>query len=246
MENKTGKYFKYAIGEIVLVVIGILIALQINNWNENQKEERVLNQSLLIIKSNIEDNLLMLDALKTERAKRQPYYKKEQIAILNNTFDLQTTQDALIAFVAFEFDANTSGYDALEKSPYLGLINGSPLHKLLLEHKTTIKDLYEMEKEANTGTDDLETKLGYVMDLNLLYFKASRNDDERKGANLNITDENWEMIVKELHNSVLFRNMISKVSIHDKTIIPKYDALIKISKEVIDEINKTTKAQHRV
>lgn len=33
MENKTGKYLKYAIGEIVLVVIGILIALQINNWN---------------------------------------------------------------------------------------------------------------------------------------------------------------------------------------------------------------------
>ncbi|MFK7783267.1 DUF6090 family protein, partial [Psychroserpens sp.] len=36
-ENKTGKYFKYAIGEIVLVVIGILIALQINNWNEQRK-----------------------------------------------------------------------------------------------------------------------------------------------------------------------------------------------------------------
>ena len=47
MENKTGtsseasakagKYFKYAIGEIILVVIGILIALQINNWNEKRK-----------------------------------------------------------------------------------------------------------------------------------------------------------------------------------------------------------------
>jgi len=34
--GKTGKYFKYAIGEIVLVVIGILIALSINNWNENR------------------------------------------------------------------------------------------------------------------------------------------------------------------------------------------------------------------
>ena len=35
-ENKFGKYVLYAIGEIVLVVIGILIALQVNNWNENR------------------------------------------------------------------------------------------------------------------------------------------------------------------------------------------------------------------
>ena len=47
-KNKTGKYLKYAIGEIVLVVIGILIALSINNWNEsrkigNKKQELILN-----------------------------------------------------------------------------------------------------------------------------------------------------------------------------------------------------------
>jgi uncharacterized membrane protein YidH (DUF202 family) len=41
-KNKIGKYLKYAIGEIILVVIGILIALSINNWNENKKN---INQS---------------------------------------------------------------------------------------------------------------------------------------------------------------------------------------------------------
>ena len=50
MENNTGKYFKYAIGEIILVVIGILIALQINNWNENnqdrKQEKKILSQLL--------------------------------------------------------------------------------------------------------------------------------------------------------------------------------------------------------
>ncbi len=38
-KNKTGRYIKYALGEIVLVVIGILIALSINSWNENRKKE---------------------------------------------------------------------------------------------------------------------------------------------------------------------------------------------------------------
>jgi len=40
-KGKTGKYFKYAFGEIILVVIGILIALQINNWNEQRKERNL-------------------------------------------------------------------------------------------------------------------------------------------------------------------------------------------------------------
>jgi hypothetical protein len=35
--NRTGRYLKYAIGEVILVMIGILLALQINNWNEERK-----------------------------------------------------------------------------------------------------------------------------------------------------------------------------------------------------------------
>jgi len=38
-ENKFGKYLTYAIGEIILVVIGILIAIQINDWNNNRIEK---------------------------------------------------------------------------------------------------------------------------------------------------------------------------------------------------------------
>lgn len=51
-QNKTGKYFKYAIGEIVLVVIGILIALQINNLNESAKNKR---QELVILENILQD-----------------------------------------------------------------------------------------------------------------------------------------------------------------------------------------------
>ena len=64
MENKTGKYFKYAIGEIVLVVIGILIALSINNWNNDKKDKQAelkyLNQ---IRKSRQENNLILKERI---------------------------------------------------------------------------------------------------------------------------------------------------------------------------------------
>jgi tetratricopeptide (TPR) repeat protein len=53
MENKTGKYLKYAIGEIMLVVIGILIALQINNWNDTRKLQKQETQILNEIKSDL-------------------------------------------------------------------------------------------------------------------------------------------------------------------------------------------------
>jgi hypothetical protein len=66
MENKTSKYFKYALGEIVLVVIGILIALQINNWNEERKdqirERATLNKFLQDLES---DSIFYQTNLKT-------------------------------------------------------------------------------------------------------------------------------------------------------------------------------------
>jgi type II secretory pathway pseudopilin PulG len=46
-EGKTGKYLKYAIGEIVLVMIGILLAVQVNNWNEQRKDRMQRAEFLL-------------------------------------------------------------------------------------------------------------------------------------------------------------------------------------------------------
>lgn len=60
-KNKTGKYLKYAIGEIVLVVIGILIALSINNWNENRKS---LIKEIALYSSIVSDLEVDKDKLK--------------------------------------------------------------------------------------------------------------------------------------------------------------------------------------
>ncbi len=60
-ENKPVKYMRYAIGEIVLVVIGIVIALQINNWNENRKEAIFEKKVLKEIQSSLRDNINFLN-----------------------------------------------------------------------------------------------------------------------------------------------------------------------------------------
>jgi len=65
MENKTSKYFKYAIGEIVLVVIGILIALQINTWNEHQKAIKKETEAINSLKQEIISNIEKLEGVLT-------------------------------------------------------------------------------------------------------------------------------------------------------------------------------------
>jgi hypothetical protein len=59
-DNKFRKYLLYAVGEILLVVIGILIALQIDNWNEHQKEEQFEIKLLSELRSSLEHNVSQL------------------------------------------------------------------------------------------------------------------------------------------------------------------------------------------
>ncbi|MCK0180637.1 DUF6090 family protein, partial [Flavobacteriaceae bacterium S0862] len=74
-EGKTGKYLKYAIGEIVLVVIGILMALQINNWNENRKDETRRKLLLNNLKIDLEQDLRRLATIDDFLEDRKNYSK---------------------------------------------------------------------------------------------------------------------------------------------------------------------------
>lgn len=60
-ENRVSKYLLYAIGEIVLVVIGILIALQINNWNEQRKLQGEVASIYAIVKSDLQSDIKSID-----------------------------------------------------------------------------------------------------------------------------------------------------------------------------------------
>ncbi len=74
-ENMTGKYLKYAIGEILLVMAGILLALQVNNWNESRKQDAQFKVTLEQLY-----NVLHVDVETFDR--NQTFYKN-QIGIIN-------------------------------------------------------------------------------------------------------------------------------------------------------------------
>ena len=61
IENGMSRYMFYALGEIILVVIGILIALQINNWNQNKIQKRQLEQILNIQSNDLKTDLENID-----------------------------------------------------------------------------------------------------------------------------------------------------------------------------------------
>ena len=92
MENKTSKYFKYAIGEIILVVIGILIALQINNWNENRKLKQQESTYYCKIKEDIISDLLNIQRSTESLDERQQTTKR----LLTNLLKIQDDKSVIL------------------------------------------------------------------------------------------------------------------------------------------------------
>jgi len=87
-DNRPLKYIRYAVGEIVLVVIGILIALQINTWNEERKDTKTETRSLFNLKSEFDHNQKLLQSIidiKQENIDQSRTYIE---LITNDTFPL--------------------------------------------------------------------------------------------------------------------------------------------------------------
>lgn len=135
MENKTGKYLKYALGEIVLVVIGILIALSINNWNETRKDQQELRNILQNIATDMRvDALNLKDNL--EYAKEE---NKRIKTFLNNKDYSGFTRDSLqksLQVYSYNSIWRTSGFDNLKNS---GITQYGEYEKVVKR----IKDYYD-------------------------------------------------------------------------------------------------------
>ena len=86
IENKTSKYFKYAVGEIILVVIRILIALSMNNWNEHRKN-KIKEQQYLTSFKNLPVDMDIMDNLMSDRIFLNRVGDRKRLStILNNLY----------------------------------------------------------------------------------------------------------------------------------------------------------------
>ena len=135
-KNKTGKYLKYAIGEIILVMIGILLALQVSNWNENNKSEKEANFQL----SKLRDNL------KSDKVQLKGAISSDSLYIDNLIFcvnvlsnDIETTKEEFVERLQhistiMDFNPTRGAFDGLISSGKIELINNQNLLETLFSY----------------------------------------------------------------------------------------------------------------
>ena len=144
-----GRYLKYAFGEILLVVIGILIALSINNWNEERKkflEEKVILNS---IKEEFEENLKTLQ-VSMERAVRRQGFCLEILKFTaqeNPTIEKAKSDTLIFGGLATHVTVElTDAYlQDLLSTGKIHYINDHRLKKLLIEWEKDVVEVREDE-----------------------------------------------------------------------------------------------------
>jgi len=169
MAGKTTNYLKYAIGEIVLVVIGILIALQVNNWNENRKNRHAAND----LRSNLVSDL---NADIDEVEKRLFFFEK----ILNFGYGVEaelTQPKASNLQDKWQFVVNVfhtsqvwnttptnTAYNEIQNSNLLGYIGPSKLSNELYIYY--INDPIQLD-QINGGTTDFRDYVRSIIPIHI-------------------------------------------------------------------------------
>ena len=146
-EGKTGKYLKYAIGEIVLVVIGIIIALQINNWNETRKirnqELKYLENLKSDIKLNIDDIAQFLNQGNSSiesASEVLEYYEGKPLKDLND-LNYHVTN----VYIWYRFSLHDNTYQELVNSGNIAIISNDCIKNGLLNLQALFKKLKSEE-----------------------------------------------------------------------------------------------------
>lgn len=153
-QNKNSRYFKYAIGEIILVVIGILIALSINNWNEGRKNKAFEKEILMQIQVNLIKDKLELEEIKTNFEKAMTSTDKV-VSITWSQQEKDSLKYWLGNIIQFDrFQPLTNAYE-VAKSKGLDLISNKQLRFLIGTYydddaKSIVKSIEDIERTFHT------------------------------------------------------------------------------------------------
>ena len=149
-EGKTTNYLKYAIGEIVLVVIGILIALAINNWNQNRNNTASAKLHLKTVAQNIKEDLIQLNYMYQFTDTTLAYSKKltRQFQTLDSIDDKTTLY---ISYLLLEKTTtpNKSGLETINNSGELAYVN-QEIQEMLLDYYNILDNISGREEISNT------------------------------------------------------------------------------------------------
>lgn len=144
--GKTSKYLKYAIGEIILVVIGILLALQINTWNQQRIEDKKEIELLTSLKDEFQINLKALEESININAKAtESCLDLTHIIRTDSLAQKSERADALLIAIGnfYSFDAITGVSSEIVNSGKLSILKNGAIREQLGNWLTLIIDCEE-------------------------------------------------------------------------------------------------------
>ena len=172
IENKLGRYLLYATGEIILVVIGILIALQINNWNEAKKIDRSVDSHLAILKQNLLEDQVQLKLLRQNMIDNVHFADSSMQQIRTNIPVNDRTKEYLIKLILeYQFSPNTNAIETITQSNEIPALD-TELQTAVLNYYSLIERTNERENISNT---QIQTK--YENHLNNEYPEVFQKDN---------------------------------------------------------------------
>lgn len=234
VKDKTAKYFKYAIGEIILVVIGILIALQINNWNENRKdlfnEAKIVNTLHAEFKQNKKtlDTTLML-LIEAENA--LSFLLKDIKPNPNINFSPKELDNVLFKTISNPF-RKRSEYTLrnLENSGKLSALSNEVLKMKIYGWSLVSTDITDKDSDATLGFNYL-----------LKYYKENGSLRNLDAYGTQITEGrtalNYDHI--KFFSDLVFENAVDDCLVFMRQRIEKY----KKAMTIIDEILTITETK---
>ena len=153
-EKNMAKYLKYAIGEIALVVIGILIAFAINSWNQGRLEKIEEAKLLENVKFDFEKAIQTFNRLNVRRDESLQTFDMLLEIVESKNFENELILDTLLAKTIFTptYNGKAGSLSVLVNSGKINLLSNDKLKTLLLEWPQEIEDITEEEVDMKELT----------------------------------------------------------------------------------------------